>query len=85
MIVILLKIYLVGWFISHFEPLLDLENYLFGLLPEKYHEYYIIDGIYSGLQCQKCLSFWITLIITGNIFFAIGLSMIAYIQMKFIK
>lgn len=74
--ILLLKIYLISWFISEFEPIQDLFDYLFGLLPENVMSYKIMDYLYTSVGCIKCLCLWITLCMTGNIFYAIGLSYI---------
>jgi hypothetical protein len=78
-LILLTKIYLVAWFISKFQPLQDLFDYLFHLVPEKYQHYKLFDYIYTGVGCPKCLSLWITLIITLNPFLAIGLSYVAHL------
>lgn len=79
-----LKIYLLGWFIANFEPLQDVIDYLWGFIPLKFSKYKVVDYIYVGLGCHKCLSFWIGLFFLEP-FTALLLSFIAYIQEKIVK
>lgn len=46
---------------------------------KKYIPYTVIQFLMSKLYCWKCLSFWLTLIITGNIFLASQVSLLAII------
>ena len=69
---ILIKIILLTWFITHFEPIQTLLDKIYKYLPKG------IQFTRSYAGCFKCVTFWITLLITFNIFYAIGLSMIAY-------
>ena len=63
---------LIGWFISHFEPVQSFLDKVYKLLPERLQ----FTRTYMG--CFKCLTFWITLLMTFNIYTAILFSMIAY-------
>ena len=76
--IILLKIFLATWFFTEFDPLQDFINNTF----EKIKSNKIIDSIHILLGCHKCLSFWITLFITFNIWYALGVSFIAAIIQK---
>jgi hypothetical protein len=82
---IYIQIYLLVWFWCSFEPLTDLIDYLWHKLPQNITKYKLVDYLYILLSCQKCLTFWTTIILTGNIFGAIFLSMIADIQKKLTK
>lgn len=93
-IYLLLKILLISWFITSYQPLQDTFSYLFDKWirnlnkcnPIKYkRRLKLIDYLYVGSGCMKCISFILTLIITMNIFYAIGLSMIAELYKKIIK
>lgn len=69
---ILIKIILLTWFITHFEPIQTLLDSVYKYLPKR------IQFTRSYAGCFKCVTFWITLLLTFNIFYAIGLSIIAY-------
>lgn len=69
---ILIKLFLLSWFFTHFEPGQLLLDKLYKYIPTK------LKPTRTYLGCFKCVSFWLTLIITLNIFYAIGLSLIAY-------
>jgi hypothetical protein len=79
-----IKIYLIGWILSAFEPLQDGIDYLWGKLPLKLTSIKIIDYIYVGLGCHKCLTLYIGLFMIEP-FSALLLSFVAYIQEKIIK
>lgn len=79
-----LKIYLIGWILANFEPLQDVIDYLWGFIPLSVAKYKVIDYIYVGLGCQKCLTLWIGLFFLEP-FTALLLSFIAFIQEKFIN
>ena len=66
-----LKVFLIAWFITHFEP-----------LQERIVRLYLIkrlELLVDVLTCFKCLSFWSVLIITWNVYYAIFASLIAYL------
>lgn len=69
-IITMASIFLLSWVISRFEPI----HMITDGLPNKL----IYNIIRLILSCLKCLSFWITLSITGNIFLASGLAFIAF-------
>jgi hypothetical protein len=76
MIETLIGIWLVSWFITRFEPL----QMILELLPNK-----LIYNLFKLLiTCLKCVSFWITLIYTGNIVLASGMAFISFFYDKFI-
>ncbi len=70
---------LIGWFFSQFEPVQSFLDKVYKYLPEK------LQFSRSYLGCFKCLTFWITLGITFNIYTAILLSMIAYTYDRFMS
>jgi hypothetical protein len=72
---ILLKCFLFSWFFTNFEPLQDFLTKVFKKLPENI----FTNTFFVVLGCHKCLSFWITLICTFNIFSAFLVSYLAYI------
>lgn len=82
---IYIQIYLIIWFLTNFEPLTDLIDYLWDKLPSNITRYKAIDYLYILIGCSRCLSLWVTLLLTGNIFIAIFLSMIADIHKKINK
>lgn len=66
----------IGWLIAKFEPLHWFIDYIFMIyIPNtKFTEY-----IHSAFGCWKCMSFWITLLASGNIVYAATVSMVAYL------
>jgi hypothetical protein len=79
---ILLKIFLITWFITHFELIQDTLLSVFDRLCQSTDNNIlkrIYDSLYTILSCHKCLSFWTTLIVTQDIFMACGVSFIAYL------
>lgn len=93
---IALKILLIGWFITENYYIQQFIEKNFST-PSTIPHYYIfgIDlntltsiikmGIYDILSCLKCFSFWITLLITFNIWIALSASFIAFIFEKTIN
>lgn len=74
MIETLFTIWIISWFITHFEPL----QMILELLPNK-----LLPNLFKLLiTCLKCLTFWVTLIWTGNIYWA---SLIAFISFWYDK
>lgn len=76
---LLLKGFLLAWMFVNFTPLqsfLDkqIKPYLF-----KY------EYISNALSCLMCLSFWMTLLISANIFTAIAAAFLAYTYTKIIS
>lgn len=64
----------LSWFIVYFQPLQNL-----------FDRYIVNQTIREALECIKCVTFWTTLILTGNIVLAMALSMIAYTWQKTIN
>jgi len=76
MIETLIGIWLVSWFITHFEPL----QMVLELLPNK-----LLPNLFKLLiTCLKCVSFWLTLAYTGNVVYASGMAFISFFYDKFI-
>ena len=67
---LLLRGLLIGWWVSNFIPL---QNLLTKAKPYLYFEY-----LKSGISCFKCLSLWIVLLMTMDIYAAIAAAVIAY-------
>jgi hypothetical protein len=65
----IIKILLLAWFISTFQPLEWLLNEIKLLWPK------LILIAITG--CFKCSSFWIGLLMTGDIWISLGASVIA--------
>jgi len=67
----MIKIILVSWFISQFEPLQLILDRLFSFIYFKTSGDVrtIADYIHTAFGCMKCLAFWIGLF-TGGFFFA---------------
>lgn len=79
-LLILIKIYLFCWIFTEFEPLQNLINHLFLRLPTNY----VLDYIWIGMSCLKCMCLWITLIVTHSVIFALAMSMVAQLHGKII-
>lgn len=73
-IILLIKIWFVCWMITRFEPL----HMILELLPNKL----IFNMISLMLTCLKCLSMWVTLSITGDIFLASVMTFISFFYEK---
>ena len=69
--IIIFKILLLSKFITSFDPL----QWILDILPNKMWKYILV----VIATCFKCCSFWIGLIITGDIFIAAGASYLAYL------
>ena len=83
--ILYLQIYLIVWFLTNFEPLTEMIDNLWNKLPSKVTKLKVVDYLYIGIGCQKCLTLWVTLLITGNIFLAIFMAMLADIHKKITK
>ena len=75
-ILILIKIFLITWFITNDDIIQDKINDLFEKINSKK---LIIDYIHIIVGCHKCLSLWTTLIITQNVWYALTVSFISYL------
>jgi len=75
----IIKPILLAWFIANFEPGQQLIDKVYKHLPKR------VGFTRTYLECFKCLSFWITLIMTGDIYIAILYSIIAYIYTRLIN
>jgi hypothetical protein len=69
------KILLIGWFLSE---LTTMYTTLKGIKIKKF-----ID-ILNLMSCIKCNSFWVGLLLTGDIWYALAASFIGYLIDKFI-
>lgn len=76
LIMILIKAFVLAWFITRFEPL----QLTIDLLPNKL----VWNMIKLLTGCLKCVSFWTTLFMTGDIFIASGMAMIGLFYDKLI-
>ena len=71
MIIQILGLALIGFFISDwFKPIQQLKDYF---------KVYNIPYIGMHLYCVKCVTFWLTLIVTHNIYYAVIASLVSYI------
>jgi hypothetical protein len=66
-----LKVFLIAWFVTHFEPIRDRLERLY-LIKR-------LEKVIDIVTCFKCLSFWSILIVTWNVYYAIFASLIAYL------
>ena len=80
-IILLTKLFLIGWFITEFQPLQSLldiiASKLYFLSNNQYYRT-IIDSLFVVTGCLKCILFWLTLIVTLSPLHAILLSFIGY-------
>lgn len=65
------KLLLIAWFVTHFEPVQELLQKLY-LINR-------IEKLVDVITCFKCLSFWLVLIGTWDVFLAIVASLIAHL------
>lgn len=72
----ILKGFLLGWLLSHFEPLQDLIKWATRNISDKY---YIVWYAKTALGCWKCSSLWLTLFIFEDIYAAAGAAFTAYV------
>lgn len=70
MITTITEAFLLAWLITGFDPLKKLINFI----PEGVVKFYT----QTLFGCLKCCSFWVCLILSGNIFLAAGTAFIAY-------
>lgn len=71
---VLIKALAVGWFFTHFKPIVTAVTTLRNLIPAQLH--ILIDP----LSCWKCFTWWVTLAMTnGDFIQACIASLIAYI------
>ena len=75
--IILIKVFLLSWLITRFEPL----QMILELLPDKL----IYNLIRLLLTCLKCVLLYTTFIFTGDIFLAAGMSFIGFWYDKLIS
>lgn len=71
---IMLKIFILSWWISKFEPI----QWGLDSLPDNVIKYFLI----LMSTCLKCSSFWVGLIMTGNIFIACFAAFLGMIYTK---
>ncbi len=76
--ILALKAFMIAWLIVFFSPIQDLIN----KLPIKKIKNTYLRNLTT---CTNCLAFWIGLIMTLNIFVAIGAAMMAYAFQVFFK
>ena len=79
--ILLLKIFLATWYFTDNDYIQETINHIFkkintDKLPKT------IDAIHIIFGCHKCLSFFVTLTITLNIWLALGVSFIVYVTSK---
>lgn len=70
-----IKLFILTWFIVHFEPLNNILNYLYGLKFKKPISL-LIKFILKITNCMMCCSFWMSLLFTQDIYIA---SLMAFI------
>ena len=84
----ILKIIIISLFISYFQPIQDLFSKIFDRLicnTENKTIQALIDYLYIGTGCPKCLSFWTALFCTHNIILSMGISLLVMIIQKIIQ
>ena len=68
--------FFLGWLTASFEPLQELLKPIKNKISDKY---YLVFYLKTAVSCHKCLSFWITLLLTGNIVLAAAAAFFAYV------
>lgn len=67
---------LIAWLIANFEPLQTLITKLYKYIPIR------LKFTRTYLECFKCLSFWITIIMTQDIYLGIIFAIVAYVYTR---
>lgn len=80
---IIIKLFLVSWFITRFQPIQTyiggvLEGINEGLFKKKPTIYTLFGLLIKPISCIKCCAFWLGLLTTGNLFISILVSVIAH-------
>lgn len=75
--ILLIKIFLMTWFITNNDYIQ--ENLT--KLVDKYNNVFTVM-LFEIVSCHKCLSFWVVLGFTFNIYIALAVSFIAYLTEK---
>jgi len=83
-IILILKCFILGWFVNNFTPL---QNLFTAILSYNLKPVYklTVQTMLQVVSCQKCATFWVTLIYTGNIFLASFMAFIALIYTNRLK
>jgi hypothetical protein len=74
--------FFLGWLFANFEPLQEALKPIKNKISDKY---YIVFYLKTAVSCHKCLSFWITLLLTSNIVLAAAAAFLAYVFDKLIN
>ena len=89
-IIIILKPFLLAWLITSFEPLQEFVSVTINpLLKRIFHRgcnrtLWSVCGSYlmNALSCPKCWSFWLSLAIYMNVYYAVASAILAYVFEK---
>jgi hypothetical protein len=73
---IIIKGFLLAWFIADFQPLQD---FLKGIKDKISDKYILIFYLKTAVSCQKCLALWLTLTISGDLYISLLTSFITYL------
>lgn len=85
---IIFKLVLISWFITHFSPFQDRLEVWVGLLLLQTKKQWLItitDNVYIVLSCMKCTGLYLSLIVTLNPLYAILVSFLCYTYLELIK
>lgn len=87
-IFIVIKAFLLGWMMTHFEPFQTfivggLEGVNKGLFIKTPFIYYIFGQLIKPLSCMKCSCFWIAMILSGSIYVSIFTAIVGYTYDKY--
>jgi amino acid permease len=66
---IILKCLILGWFVNNFQPIKTLFAAILGYNLRPIFKF-VITMLLEIISCQKCATFWVCLIYTGDIFLA---------------
>lgn len=73
----MIKLFLLAWVITRFEPI----QIVLELIPDNL----VFNLLKLLVSCLKCVSFWLVLIFTYDIFLASGMAFIAFWYDKLIS
>lgn len=75
--ILMIKLFLLAWVITRFEPI----QIVLELIPDNL----VFNLLKLLVSCLKCVSFWLVLIFTYDIFLASGMAFIAFWYDKLIS
>jgi len=83
------SLFLIGWIITHSEWFQEWIDDAFAWAFAKTYKWpligWLLNQLYTIVGCQKCLVFWIVLVVTWNPILALGCAYFAHLGMQIEK